>query len=1102
MRSHQLAFLFTATLVACVGDDGIHHLPDAPLLEDAATDSVADAPLEPTEQSLAVTFGGNGSGRVISAPAGIACSMSCTSTFASGTRVTLTAEPDASSVFVGWTGACTGAVPVCELTTEAASSVTAMFTLRRYSVTVSRAGAGTGSVDGSGLSCGASCSLTVDHGTTISLAATPTALSHFVGWGDACTGTGSCDLTITGETAISAVFALDDLSLVVARGGNGTGSITSAPAGIACGNDCSEVFTANQPVALTASPAASSTFVSWGGACSGTGACNITMDAAKTVTGTFALRQYALTVQKTGTGTGGVTSAPAGIACGSDCSETLGHGTEVTLTATASPNHTFTGWSGACTGAGACVVTMDAAKTVTATFAINTHDLAVATVGGGSVMAPQIACPGDCTGTFPHGTLVTLGRTAAAGYTFTGWSGACTGTGACMVTMDAAKSVTATFTINTYALTVSTVGTGGVTGPQIACPGDCTGTFPHGALVTLAQTAGAGYTFTGWSGACTGSGACVVAIDAAKNVTATFTINSYDLTASTVGSGSVTAPQIACPGDCTGTFTHGTSVTLAQSADPGYTFGGWSGACSGTAACTVTMDAAKSVTATFTLDSHDLAVSTVGTGSVTAPQIACPGDCAGTFPYGTLVTLVPTAGTGHAFTGWSGACSGTGACVVTMDAAKSVTATFTIKSYDLTVATVGTGSVTAPQIACPGDCTGTFTHGTQVPLAASAGPGYAFTGWSGACSGAGACVVTMDAAKSVAATFTIKSYDLTVATVGTGSVTAPQIACPGDCTGTFTHGTQVTLSPIPDTGYNFSGWSGACSGTSPCVVTMDAAKSVTATFAIAQHVLSVRVSGIGNVSSMPAGIVCNPNGTCAATFDYGTTVNLIARPTGSGATASVFTGWSGACQGSTPTCTVSITASMNAHAMFRTAANIIFTTSTTYDWRLDGIAGANDTCNRIATLGGLIGTGSRQNTRFVAFLSTTTQPFATQLASIIPTPRGWARPDGAPVFNTLATLNNGDVYTAPSLDEHGVDLGPARVWTGSRPDGQAFSVCRGYAAGGVIVDWGGGDPLTTPGTFGLAHLADQRFVTTSTQSCIQQAHLLCLGVDRVAIVPQ
>lgn len=80
------------------------------------------------------------------------------------------------------------------------------------------------------------------------------------------------------------------------------------------------------------------------------------------------LPTFGLTVSKSGSGTGSVTSAPAGIDCGATCTHNFEVGTVVTLTATAGPNAIFAGWSGACTGAGACVVTMDAAKNVTATF--------------------------------------------------------------------------------------------------------------------------------------------------------------------------------------------------------------------------------------------------------------------------------------------------------------------------------------------------------------------------------------------------------------------------------------------------------------------------------------------------------------------------------------------------------------------------------------------------------------------------------------------------------------------------------------------------------------------------------------------------------------
>jgi hypothetical protein len=77
-----------------------------------------------------------------------------------------------------------------------------------------------------------------------------------------------------------------------------------------------------------------------------------------------------MTLTKAGTGSGSVTSSPAGINCGATCSFGFTSGTAVTLTATASAGSTFAGWTGACTGTGACAVTMSTARSVTATFTV------------------------------------------------------------------------------------------------------------------------------------------------------------------------------------------------------------------------------------------------------------------------------------------------------------------------------------------------------------------------------------------------------------------------------------------------------------------------------------------------------------------------------------------------------------------------------------------------------------------------------------------------------------------------------------------------------------------------------------------------------------
>ncbi|HEY2988191.1 MAG TPA: hypothetical protein VGL11_10740 [Candidatus Binatia bacterium] len=240
-------------------------------------------------------------------------------------------------------------------------------------------------------------------------------------------------------------------TLTLAKAGTGSGTVTSAPAGINCGSTCSFSYTSGASVTLTATPAAGSTFSGWSGACTGTGTCSVTMNAAKSVTATFNIQTFTLTLTKAGAGTGTVISAPAGINCGSTCSFSYTSGTSVTLTATAAAGSTFTGWSGACTGTGACVVTMSAAKSVSATFNIQTFILSLTKSGsaaGTVTSAPAgINCGATCSASYNGGTSVTLTATAATGASFTGWTGACTGTGACVVTMDAAKSVTAAFSV-------------------------------------------------------------------------------------------------------------------------------------------------------------------------------------------------------------------------------------------------------------------------------------------------------------------------------------------------------------------------------------------------------------------------------------------------------------------------------------------------------------------------------------------------------------------------------------------------------------------------------------------------------------------------------
>jgi hypothetical protein len=156
--------------------------------------------------------------------------------------------------------------------------------------------------------------------------------------------------------------------LAVIKDGTGSGTVASSPAGINCGPTCAASFSTGTMVTLTPTASADSTFTGWSGACSGTGACTVTMDQARSVTATFTLQTHTLTVAGNGTGSGTVTSSPAGINCGATCSQAYTQGTAVTLTPTAAAGSTFAGWSGDCSGTGSCTVTMSQARSVTATF--------------------------------------------------------------------------------------------------------------------------------------------------------------------------------------------------------------------------------------------------------------------------------------------------------------------------------------------------------------------------------------------------------------------------------------------------------------------------------------------------------------------------------------------------------------------------------------------------------------------------------------------------------------------------------------------------------------------------------------------------------------
>jgi hypothetical protein len=407
--------------------------------------------------ALTIAFDGTGTGTV-ECEVGEGLAEPCAAQYPEGTELILVPSPDPDSEFTEFTGDC--GPGECELTMDEGKSVTAIFDLAAtlYPLTLKIKGTGKGTVEcqtGSGPY--EPCKAAYPEGTELTLAAEPDSNSEFEHFsGDGCEE--ECELTMDEPHTVSVFFVLippiPEYPLTVNIKGTGSGTVEcEAQEGP---EKCLLTYPEETELALLQEAAPGSEFAGWSGSgCSGTDGCVVTMTASKSVTATFNLVppefEYPLTVQRIGTGSGTVTSAPAGIDCGSDCTESFLEETKVTLTATPAPGSVFDHWTGGgCTGSGTCTTTMSTSRTAKAVFtAVGQRTLTISRAGTGRgtvTSSPAgIDCGQACEVGFGVGAKVTLTATAAAGSRFAGFSGACTGTGSCRVTMDEARAVTAAF---------------------------------------------------------------------------------------------------------------------------------------------------------------------------------------------------------------------------------------------------------------------------------------------------------------------------------------------------------------------------------------------------------------------------------------------------------------------------------------------------------------------------------------------------------------------------------------------------------------------------------------------------------------------------------
>jgi hypothetical protein len=741
-------------------------------------------------------------------------------TVAYGSAVTFTiaANTGYHITDVGVDGSSQGAVTSYKFNNVVADhTITASFDINTYQLNVATAGTG------SGVMTPTVGAYTYIYNTIVTPIASANTGSTFTGWSGNCSGTGTCTLAMITTKRVTATFTIN--TYVINPTADANGSITPGiPPTVNYGDSSTFTITANTGYHITdvgvdgVSQGAIDTYTF----------SNVTAN--HIITAAFAINTYALTVSTTGGGSGVVTPTIG--------TYTYTHGTVVTLTASADSGSTFAGWSGACTGAGSCVVTMSAPQDVAAVFPlINTYSIIPTAGMNGSIMpnTPQTLNSGDsitfaiAANTGSHITDVGVdgvSQGAIGTYTFSN--------------VTTHHSITATFAINTYSITPTAGANGSIT-PSTSQ------TVNYGSSSAFAVTGNTGYHITDVSvdGVSQGifSSYTFTNVMADHTITAAFAINTYSITPTAGANGSIT-PSISQ------TLTYGSSITFTVVATTGYhiTDVGVDGVSQGTIGTYTfsNVSANHTITAAFAINTYSIIPAAGSNGSIVldAPQ---------TVTYGSSITFTIAANTGYHITdvGVDGVSQGAIGTYTfsNVTADHTLTATFAINTYSITPTAGANGSITP-------NTSQTVNYGSSIAFAVTANTGYHITAVrvDGVSQGIFSSYIfpNVSANHTITAAFDTNTYSITPTAGANGSIT-PSISQ------TLIYGSSITFTIVANIGYHISdvGVDGVSQGilSSYIFPNISANHTITAAFAINTYVITPTSGANGSLTPNMSQIV-------------------------------------------------------------------------------------------------------------------------------------------------------------------------------------------------------------------------------------------------------